>query len=287
MTVNGQEVKGSSRPGAMLYTITADQVTGTALNIVVNYKAADKATIIESGTAWSKVSNLSRVGWTQSGDKVDAGATLDFFFKLETGKKIEDYVIRANGEDCTYTKVPGRYKVTIPAAIITAGATVTINFDYAATPEPAITVNVSEYLKLDGQSIFLITATGEVADGKVLAYDENPMYWSSKYGESGAYAWLVIADGTKNLDELKTEATAAITAVNGTKVEIVYGGDVNQTKSVDINDAQLVWNMYNAEYKADTDFQTVNRLKYLSADMNGDRTVSVLDATAIVNNITK
>lgn len=287
VTVNSEEVKGRNQQGMYVFNIAAEKVTGPALNIVVNYKAADQATIIESGAAWAKVGNLSRRGWTQSGDKVDAGAILEFYFKPETGKKIEDYVIRANGEDCTYTKVPGRYKVTIPAAIITAGATVTINFDYAATPEPAITVNVSEYLKLDGQSIFLITATGEVADGKVLAYDENPMYWSSKYGESGAYAWLVIADGTKNLDEIKTEATAAITAVNGTKVEIVYGGDVNQTKSVDINDAQLVWNMYNAEYKADTDFQTVNRLKYLSADMNGDKTVSVLDATAIVDIITK
>ena len=287
VTVNGEKITGMNRQGIYTYTIAADQVTGPALNIVVNYKAADQATIMESGAAWAKVGNLRRIGWTQSGDKVDAGATLEFFFKPESGKAIEDYVIRANSVDCTYTKVGGRYKVTIPAAIITAGATVTINFDYAATPEPTITVDVAKYLDLDGQSIFLITATGDVADSKVLAYDRNPMYWSSKYGESGAYAWLVIADGTKNLDALKTEATAAITAVDGTKVEIAYNGDVNQTKSVDINDAQLVWNMYNAEYKADTDFQMVNRLKYLSADMNGDRAVSVLDATAIVDNITK
>ena len=62
---------------------------------------------------------------------------------------------------------------------------------------------------------------------------------------------------------------------------------MNLTNAAHINDAQLVWNMYNAEYKADTDFQTVNRLKYLSADMNGDKTVSVLDDTAIVDIITK
>lgn len=285
VTVNDEEITGVNRQGMYSYTIAAEKVTGTALNIVVNYKVAGKATINESGTAWDKVGNLRRVGWTKSGDKVDAGATLEFFFKPETGKTIKDYVIRANNEDCTYEQVGGRYKVKIPAEIITAGATVTIYFDYAATPEPTITVDVSEYLKLDNQSIFLITATGEVADGKVLAYGENQMYWSSKYGESGAYAWLVIADGTKNLDGLKTEATAAITAVNGTKVEIVYDGDVNQTKSVDINDAQLVWNMYNAEYKADTDFQTVNRLKYLSADINGNKTVDTSDAAAIVNTI--
>lgn len=289
VTVNGTEVTGSSRPGAMFYTITADQVTGPELNIVVNYKVAGKATIIETGSAWKKVgSSLRRVGWTKSGDKVDAGTALDFFFIPESGKAIEDYVIRANSVDCTYTKVGGRYKVTIPATIITAGATVTINFDYAATPEPAITVDVSEYLKLDNQSIFLITAAcDELTKDKVLAYNEKPMYWSSKYGESGAYAWLVIADGTKSLDALKAEAKTVIAAVDGTKAEIVYDGDVNQTKSVDINDAQLVWNMYNAEYKTDTDFRMVNRLKYLSADMNGDRAVNVLDATVIVDNITK
>ena len=271
----------------MFYTITADQVTGPELNIVVNYKVAGKATIIETGSAWKKVgSSLRRVGWTKSGDKVDAGTALDFFFIPESGKAIEDYVIRANSVDCTYTKVGGRYKVTIPATIITAGATVTINFDYAATPEPAITVDVSEYLKLDNQSIFLITAAcDELTKDKVLAYNEKPMYWSSKYGESGAYAWLVIADGTKSLDALKAEAKTVIAAVDGTKAEIVYDGDVNQTKSVDINDAQLVWNMYNAEYKADTDFQTVNRLKYLSADINGNKTVDTSDAAAIVNTI--
>lgn len=286
VTVNDEEITGMNRQGIYTYTIAADKVTGDALNIVVNYKVAGKATINESGTAWDKVGNLRRVGWTKSGDKVDAGATLEFFFKPETGKTIKDYVIRANNEDCTYEQVGGRYKVKIPAEIITAGATVTIYFDYAATPEPAITVDVAKYLDLDGQSIFLITATcDELTKDKVLAYNEKPMYWSSKYGESGAYAWLVIADGTKNLDALKTEATAAITAVNGTKVEIVYDGDVNQTKSVDINDAQLVWNMYNAEYKADTDFQTVNRLKYLSADINGNKTVDTSDAAAIVNTI--
>lgn len=284
VTVNGEVVAGKNMQAFMRYDIAADKVAGTELNIVVSYKADDKATIFESGTAWDKVGNLSRNGWTQSGDKVDAGAILDFFFKPETGKTIDDYVIRANGVDCTYTKVGSRYKVRIPAEIITAGATVTINFDYAATPEPTITVDVSEYLKLDNQSIFLITAAcDELTEGKVLAYDKNQMYWSAKYNKNnGAYAWLVIADGTKKLDELKTEATAAITAVDGTKVEIAYTGDVNLTNAADINDAQLVWNMYNAEY---TDFQTVNRLKYLSADMNGDEKVDTSDAVAIVNMI--
>lgn len=289
VTVNGTVLEGTSIMGGQRYqyTITADQVTGTELNIVVNYKAADKATIIESGTAWKRVKNLGRGGWSKSGDKVDAGTTLDLYFEPEDGKNIEDYVIRANGVDCTYTLAGKRYKFTIPDTIITAGTTVTIYFDYAATPEPTITVDVAKYLDLDGQSIFLITATGEVADGKVLAYDGNPMYWSAKYNENnGAYAWLVIS--TDTLETVKAAATTdkfmVIDATDSNKISIAYNGDVNLTNAADINDAQLVWNMYNAEY---SDFKQVSVRKFLEADMTADGKLDTADAAAIIALITK
>lgn len=284
VTVNGEVVAGMNMQAFMRYNITADKVTGTELNIVVSYKAADQATIIESGTAWNKVKNLSRGGWEKSGDKVDAGTTLDLYFKPEDGKTIDDYVVRANGMDCTYAKVGKRYKFTIPATIITAGATVTINFDYAATPEPTVTVDVREYLNLSGKTMFLITAScTDLAEGKVLAYNGNAMYWSEKYN---AYAWLEIA--ADSLETVKAAATTdkfmVIDATDSNKISIAYNGDVNLTNAADINDAQLVWNMYNAQY---SDFNTVNIRKFLEADMNGDKTVSVLDATAIVDIITK
>lgn len=65
-------------------------------------------------------------------------------------------------------------------------------------------------------------------------------------------------------------------------MSFAYDGDVNQTTSVDINDAQLVWNMYKAEY---SNFDTVNIRKFLEADMSGNRTVDTSDAVAIVNMI--
>lgn len=288
VTVNDEVVEGSSRPGAMLYTIAADKVTGDALNIVVNYKSStDTITIIETGDALGDVTG--RITWNKGGGQIDmstAGATYTLKLKPAKDKTKDDYVVTINGDTMELKNMRrGEWGVDFVPNKVADGGKITIDVSYKKAPEPTITVDVAKYLDLDGQSIFLITATGEVADGKVLAYDRNPMYWSSKYGESGAYAWLVIADGTKNLDALKTEAKDAIAAVDGAKVEIVYDGDVNQTKSVDINDAQLVWNMYNAEYKTDTDFQMVNRLKYLSADMNGDKKVDTFDAAAIVNMI--
>lgn len=276
VTVNNKVVTGRDAQGSMRYTIAANQVTGPELNIVVSYKAADKATISMTGD-WTDVTYKS---WDNA-TEVDAGTNLSFMMTQLTGYT---YTVTVNGTAITGQARQGTnfYSYSIDGADVKAGATVTINITKTAI-QPTITVDVAKYLDLNGQSIFLITAAcGELTEGKVLAYDGNAMYWSEKYN---AYAWLVISN--KSLKEVKTEASAQVKAVNGTKVEIVYDGDVNQTTRVDINDAQLVWNMYNAEYKADTDFQTVNRLKYLSADMNGDKTVSVLDATAIVNNITK
>ena len=225
--------------------------------------------------------------WPDRGGTIDmstAGDTYLLKLKPAAGKTVDDYVVTINGTKMEFKNMRrGEWGVNFVPNEVAVGGKITIDVSYKRT-EPTITVDVSKYLDLDGQSIFLITATGEVANGKVLAYNGNQMYWSSKYGESGAYAWLVIADGTKNLDELKTEATAAITAVDGTKVEIAYTGDVNLTNAADINDAQLVWNMYNAEY---SDFQKVNVRKFLEADMTADGKLDTADAAAIIALITK
>jgi hypothetical protein len=50
---------------------------------------------------------------------------------------------------------------------------------------------------------------------------------------------------------------------------------------VDANDAQLVYNMYNAMYSAFTEQVTME--KFLCADVNGDAVINVNDATAIIN----
>lgn len=286
VTVNGNAIEGSSRPGAMSYTIAADQVTGTELNIVVNYKSStDTITIIETGDAWGDVTG--RITWDEGGGQIDmstAGATYTLKLKPAKDKTKDDYVVTINSTKMELKNMRrGEWGVDfVPNKVVVDGK-ITIDVSYKKT-EPTITVNVSEYLKLNNQSIFLITATcDELTESKVLAYGEKQMYWSEKYNNNnGAYAWLVIADGTKSLDALTAEAKTVIAAVDGTKAEIVYNGDVNQTTRVDINDAQLVWNMYNAQY---SNFDTVNIRKFLEADMNGDKTVNTSDAAAIVNMI--
>lgn len=290
VTVNGTVLEGTPIMGGQRYqyNIAAGQVTGTELNIVVNYKSStDTITIIGSGDAWSDVDHNSSVGWEESG-KVTDKATAALKIRPATGKTIEDYVVTINGKTQDLTQEGRgprtRYMVAFVPADVAKDNIIKIDVSYKKAPEPTITVDVSEYLNLSGKTMFLITAAcGELTEGKVLAYDKNQMYWSAKYNESnGAYAWLVISD--KGLEEVKAEAEAAITAVDGAKVEIAYNGDVNLTNAADINDAQLVWNMYNAEY---SDFQKVNVRKFLEADMTADGKLDTADAAAIIALITE
>lgn len=166
--------------------------------------------------------------------------------------------------------VNGTY--TIPGADI---GTDTVVVTVEKTAE--YTVEVAEYVKADGQSVFLVLVSGTPGDGNVFAYGNDAMFHSTKYN---AYAYLVFSN--KTLAEVKTEAAAQITEITGTATEIDYTGDVNMSKLIDVNDAQLVWNMYNAKY---ADFTIAKMEMFLRADMNGDKTINVSDAAAVVKSI--
>lgn len=281
VTVNGTVLTAMSRPSIpqQTYTIPANMVTGSKLTIDVSYTEKGSISIIETGDAWSDVT--VRGTWNVGGGAIDKSLVdRDFTLqlKLAPGKTVEDYVVTINGEVKTLKRRgPNCSTSFIPSEVAVDGK-ITIDVSYKKVT-PAYTVSVTEYVKLNNQSIFLVTASGDVAGGQVLAYSSSQMYWSEKYN---AYAWLVISADT--LDTVKTAAESAITAVDGTKVTIAYNGDVNLTDSVDINDAQLVWNMYNAKYE---DFTSVNIRKFLEADMNGDKTLDTKDAAAIVGIILK
>ena len=178
------------------------------------------------------------------------------------------------GEDELTAGADGKY--TIPAAKLTGEAlTVTVE----KTAQQTLEINVSEYVKLDGTTMWLVTASGTVSDGKILAYDGTPMFWSEKYN---AYAYLVISD--KPLADVKAEAETKVAEAAADKTGVTYDFDVNETTMVDVNDAQLVYNMYNAKYAS---FDEVAMVRFLKADCNGDKVLNVLDANAVIAEIMK
>ena len=205
-------------------------------------------------------------------------------------------------ENCTYT-VTAYYQpidsitaVNMPAKVRSLG-----NGKYVVDPIPDTTlsgyarswrlvvnvekvsqnaeeVSVSRYLELNDKTMMLITVKGTPEGGKAFTYDGNTMYKVNAYG-TDRYAWLVIVDKGQTLTQEEAAAKVAISAADNV-VTITLGFDVNMTGKVDVNDAQLVYDMYNGTY---SDFTKVSVEKFLRADVNATKVVDHTDAVAIVN----
>lgn len=139
-------------------------------------------------------------------------------------------------------------------------------------------VTVSKYLELNDKTMMLVTVKGTPEGGKAFTYDGNTMYKVNTYG-ADQYAWLVIVDKGQTLTQEEAAAKVAISAADNV-VTITQGFDVNMTGKVDVNDAQLVYDMYNGTYR---DFTQVSVEKFLRADVNATKVVDHTDAVAIVN----
>lgn len=139
-------------------------------------------------------------------------------------------------------------------------------------------VTVSKYLELNDKTMMLITVKGTPEGGSAFTYDGNTMYKVEGYG-TDRYAWLVIVDKGQTLTQEKAAAKVAISAADNV-VTITPSFDVNMTGKVDVNDAQLVYDMYNGTY---SDFTKVSVEKFLRADVNANKAVDHTDAVAIVN----
>lgn len=139
-------------------------------------------------------------------------------------------------------------------------------------------VTVSKYLELNDKTMMLVTVKGTPEGGSAFTYDGNTMYKVEGYG-TDRYAWLVIVDKGQTLTQEEAAAKVAISAADNV-VTITPSFDVNMTGKVDVNDAQLVYDMYNGTY---SDFTKVSVEKFLRADVNATKVVDHTDAVAIVN----
>ena len=271
VTVNGQPVTctvSNSGSNAYTYTIPAKSVTGPVV-ITVKKTLPSGTTMITfngNGTSdeWQK--GVSRV--------ISNGSDFDFYTDQYDGF---DYSISAAGQSgiipVSETGKTGEIgvKYTIPGQYITGGIiTITItkaqHFDW--------NVIVSPYVDTDGSTIWLITASPDPKpeETKSLYYGGKPMLWSEKYK---SYAWLL--PSSKSQDTVKADAEAAITIKENAVTSIEYGGDVNGTGHIDINDAQYIYDLYNAKHSA------LDMEKFLRCDVNGNREVSVDDVQAVVS----
>lgn len=266
VTIGGKEYTGFTATvnddGTTTYTIPGVDVTG---NIVINSNKRVKP--LET----YKVTFAGAGAGDATGEStVQEKANYTFTVAKKDGFK---YTITATmgGMDVTITEGADN---TYTIANVTGDLVITIEKKSTLTMEVA----VSEYVQLDDKTVFLVTVTGTPEEGKAFAYGEDVMYKTTAYGEN-VYSWLVIVD--KNEAFTVATAEANITKASATAEEVKQSYDVNETGVVDINDAQLTYDIYSGKY---TDFEKVSVRKFLRADVTFDKAVNSTDAVAVVKN---
>ena len=217
------------------------------------------------------------------------GANNPYYFKLNKRENC-DYTVTAVFKPNRYTgsrnidgivteTSPGQYMITTVDGVGGGDATSwTLEITITKVSHNAEEVDVTTYLNLDGKTMMLVTVKGTPENGSAFTYDGNTMYKVEGYGTDW-YAWLVILEKDQTLTKEDAAAKVAVSAADNV-VTIANGYDVNMTGVVDINDAQLVYDIYNGTYG---DFGKVSMEKFLRADVNASKNVDSADAVAIVS----
>lgn len=269
VTVNGLPVTctvNSSGSSVYTYTIPAKSVTGPVVITVKKAPQSGTTQIVLAGSGaadvWDGVTSYT----VKSGEAFTFGINhqegFDYTVTVMAGEK--NITLQRNAESTsTYT---------IPGDCITGGI---IMVTITKTAQLALTVDAVEYVKYtDGSVVWLITAVPEtkLPATKSLYYGDTAMFWSEKYE---AYAWLLVDKGTTA--DISATAKSAISVKGNSTVSVSYGGDVNGTGHTDINDAQYVYDLYNAKHSA------LDMEKFLRCDVNGDCGVNVGDVRMVVS----
>lgn len=269
VTIGGEEVTCTVNEAGTEYTIPGDKILGDTVVTVTRTKEASQITF--TGSTDDLVGEVSRSA--PVGQDFTFTLTKDADYEYTVSAKYtesgETVPVTDNG-DGTYT-IAGKYITGDDISITVSKISPLDKFDFS----------VYEYVKVDGgKSVFLILAnvkSGEtLGEGKVPAYDGSNMYTDMSGRYNSAYSWLVFSES--DADTLLADVKNHITLVTGEAKSYKSNNDVNYTGTADINDAQLVYNIYNAKYDS---FDVVEMKMFLSADINGDKQVNSLDASAI------
>lgn len=264
VTIGGKGYTGfkavSNEDGTTTYTIPGADVTGDIIiNSYKQVKQPDTYKVTFAGNGAGEATGESTVQ-----------EKANYTFTVAKQENFA-YTITATmgGTDVTVTEGANN---TYTISNVTGDLVITIEKKSTLTMEVA----VSEYVQMDNKTVFLVTVTGTPEEGKAFAYGDNVMYKTTAYGEN-VYSWLVIVD--KNEAFTVATAEANIKQASATAEEVTQSYDVNETGLVDINDAQLTYDIYSGKY---TDFEKVSVRKFLRADVNFDKAVNSTDAVAVV-----
>ena len=234
------------------YTIAGQDVTGPVTITVAKVTADGTTLVLFVGSGAEDVDGRTEQT-CRSGS--------DFTFTLNADESC-DYVVLVEGQ--TLQGTGGQY--TIPAELV-SGAILTVSV--TKTTRLTADVRVSEYLS---GRVWLVEASLTVPVGKMLTYDGAPMLYVPA---RGAYMYVVDAEPTTE------QARRAISTAVGQANSLTINGDANDSGLLDVNDAQLVYDMYMNVYQ----FNALTPVMWLRANANGDQTIDILDVQCILQSL--
>lgn len=261
-TVDGRAVSVTEK-GNNSYTISGDQITGN-ITITVS-KAAQSGTtlVIFSGNGAEDLVCGSEYTATSNQSLQVA------FRKIEEGF---DYSVTVNGEALTISE--GCF--TIPAKYLT-GSILAVTVTKTAKINMTVTVNPYSALKTGGYAYLITAKNNDTAQaGQGFAYEGTPMYYSEKYS---AFALVIAASKAPTVETVKSKLTVSTEPYT----TVAYNGDVNTTGRVDVNDAQLVYDMYLGKYALSA--EGITQMMWLRADAAGGKSLDVQDVQTVLQAI--
>ena len=234
------------------YTIAGEDVTGPVTITVAKVTADGTTLVLFVGSGAEDV---------DGGTEQTCRSGSAFTFSLNADESC-DYVVLVEGQ--TLQGTGGQY--TIPANLV-SGAILTVSV--TKTTRLTADVRVSEYLS---GRVWLVEASLTVPVGKMLTYDGAPMLYVPA---RGAYMYVVDAEPTTE------QARRAISTAVGQADSLTINGDANDSGLLDVNDAQLVYDMCMRMY----DLNNLTQAMWLRANANGDQTIDILDVQCILQSL--
>lgn len=185
-------------------------------------------------------------------------------------------------------------------------ADVTISINKMAKAIDPDAVEVSTYVELNNKTVFKVVVQGSHAllnrdqttySYTWFTYDGQKMYCNPRYTKfagngSSSSVYLVMVDKGETLT--KEDAMAKLDIVTSTEQEnldqlLKVGSDVNEDgiggvgiNRRDVNDVQLIYDLYNGLYDS---FETVSMRKFLKADVNYDGVLDAQDAVKLAGEL--
>ena len=234
------------------YTIAGEDVTGPVTITVAKVTADGTTLVLFVGSGAADVAG---------GTEQTCRSGSAFTFSLNADGSC-DYVVLVEGQ--TLQGTVGQY--TIPANLV-SGAILTVS----VTKTTRLTADVRVSECLSGR-VWLVEASLTVPVGKMLTYDGAPMLYVPARG-----AYMYVADTAPTTEQ----ARRAISTAVGQADSLTINGDANNSGLLDVNDAQLVYDMYMNVYQ----FNDLTQPMWLRANANGDQTIDILDVQCILQSL--